>query len=52
MLHASLVMVGDVVVLQEGIEIPADGVVLEANELTCDESAMTGESDPLKKDLV
>ena len=37
-------MVGDVVVLQEGMEIPADGIVLEAAELTTDESAMTGET--------
>lgn len=38
------VMVGDIVILSEGQEIPADGFVLEANELTTDESAMTGET--------
>ncbi|KAL4441620.1 hypothetical protein ABPG74_021552 [Tetrahymena malaccensis] len=48
-LHQSLVMVGDLVELTEGMEIPADGIVLEASELTTDESAMTGETDPLKK---
>ena len=40
----SKVLVGDVVELSEGMEIPADGVVLEASELTTDESAMTGET--------
>jgi len=37
-------MVGDLVDLVEGMEIPADGIVLEASELTADESAMTGET--------
>lgn len=40
----SLVMVGDVVSLIEGMEIPADGIVIAASELTTDESAMTGET--------
>ena len=31
------------------MEIPADGFVIEASELTSDESAMTGETDPVKK---
>jgi len=31
------------------MEIPADGYVLEAAELSTDESAMTGETDPIKK---
>lgn len=34
------------------MEIPADGYVLEANELTTDESAMTGETDPVKKNTL
>lgn len=37
-------MVGDIIDLVEGMEIPADGVVLEASELSSDESAMTGET--------
>lgn len=40
----SLVMVGDIVLLSEGMEIPADGIVLNSSELTVDESAMTGEA--------
>lgn len=43
-LHMSKVLVGDVVELAEGMEIPADGLVLEASELSTDESAMTGET--------
>lgn len=31
------------------MEIPADGFLLEGYEITTDESAMTGETDPLKK---
>lgn len=32
------------------MEIPADGYCIEAADLTTDESAMTGETDPIKKD--
>ena len=31
------------------MEIPADAIVLEGNDLTTDESAMTGESQPVAK---
>ena len=31
------------------MEIPADGFVIEASELTLDESAMTGVTDPVTK---
>lgn len=48
-IHMSKVLVGDVVLLSEGMEIPSDGYVLEAAELTTDESAMTGETDPIRK---
>lgn len=37
-------MVGDVIDLVEGMEVPADGILIEASELTTDESAMTGET--------
>lgn len=37
------VCLGDVVVLEPGDEVPADGVIIEDNELTVDESAFTGE---------
>jgi P-type E1-E2 ATPase len=47
--HMSKVLVGDIVKLEEGMEIPADGLVLESSELTTDESAMTGETGNLIK---
>ncbi len=51
-LHHSLVLVGDLVQIYEGMEIPADGYVIEAAEITIDESAMTGEADPIKKNVL
>lgn len=41
-MHQDDLLVGDVVQLNEGMEIPADGYLLEANEVSTDESAMTG----------
>ena len=41
---------GDLLCLEEGMEVPADGIIIEANELTTDEAAMTGESDHLPKE--
>jgi len=43
------VVVGDVIVLQEGDRVPADGVVLESQNLYLDESLLTGESLPVHK---
>lgn len=43
------VVVGDLVLLEMGDEIPADGRISRANELMVDQSLMTGESDPVKK---
>ena len=37
------IVVGDVVILNTGDEIPADGVLLEATMLSVDESSLTGE---------
>jgi magnesium-transporting ATPase (P-type) len=34
------------------MEIPADAILLEANEITTDESAMTGETDPINKNII
>jgi len=34
------------------MEIPGDSLVIEASELTADESAMTGETDPVKKNII
>jgi Ca2+-transporting ATPase len=43
------VVVGDLVILEAGDEIPADGRVRKANELFVDQSLMTGESEPVRK---
>jgi Ca2+-transporting ATPase len=43
------VVVGDVVILEMGDEIPADGRLLKATELYLDQSLMTGESEPVRK---
>ncbi len=43
------VVVGDVVILDQGDEIPADGRVLEATSLEVNEAAFTGESMPARK---
>ena len=44
-------VVGDVIKIFEGMEIPTDGFLVESNEVTVDESAMTGETDPIKKNV-
>jgi Ca2+-transporting ATPase len=43
------VVVGDVIQLEMGDEIPADGRVLKATEFQVDQSLMTGESEPVHK---
>ncbi len=43
------IVVGDVVTLETGDEIPADGRLLKATDLFVDQSLMTGESEPVQK---
>jgi P-type Ca2+ transporter type 2C len=47
---AEELVVGDVVLLSAGDQVPADGRVVAASALQIDESALTGESSPAAKD--
>jgi P-type Ca2+ transporter type 2C len=47
---AEEVVVGDVVLITAGDEVPADGRIIAASALQIDESALTGESVPAAKD--
>lgn len=49
-LDARLIVPGDVVRLQAGDRVPADGELLEAESLSCDESMLSGESAGVEKE--
>lgn len=48
-IHQIGLVVGDVVVLEPGDAVPADGVVIHGTEILCDESSLTGESEAVRK---
>ncbi len=48
-INAEELVVGDIVEVEEGDRIPADCRVLSSENFRCDESALTGESRPVKK---
>jgi len=50
LIPAEQVVVGDVVLIAAGDEVPADGRIIAASALQIDESALTGESVPAAKD--
>jgi Ca2+-transporting ATPase len=47
---AEQLVVGDVVLIAAGDQVPADGRIVEASSLQIDESALTGESTPAAKE--
>lgn len=44
------IVVGDIIMIETGDKIVADGRLFSSNDLSVDESALTGESLPVKKD--
>lgn len=51
-MHQSELLVGDLMVIANGMEVPADGMLTYGADITADESAMTGETLPIKKDIL
>ena len=50
-INAEELTIGDIVILEEGAKVPADLILVEENDLTCDESNLTGEADAVQKDI-
>lgn len=44
-------VVGDIVVVENGKKIPADIVLIQCEEVKCDQADMTGESEPIEKSI-
>ena len=44
-------VVGDIVRLNAGDKVPADGLLVNGSDVTCNESALTGESEDKRKSL-
>ncbi|XP_075248477.1 LOW QUALITY PROTEIN: plasma membrane calcium-transporting ATPase 2-like [Convolutriloba macropyga] len=50
-LNVTDILVGDIVHVKYGDQVPADGLIIQCNDLKIDESSMTGESDLIKKSV-
>jgi Ca2+-transporting ATPase len=46
------IVIGDIVLVNEGDRIPADGILIHGTNLSVDESMLTGESIPVSKDTL
>lgn len=49
MVSVFTLLVGDIVLLEAGEVIPADGILVDGHSLVIDESSLTGESKPIRK---
>lgn len=49
-IDTSEVVIGDIIILETGSIVPADARLIESFGLSCDESSLTGESEPAEKD--
>ncbi len=50
-IDAKELTIGDVVILEEGVKVPADLILIEEKHLSLDESQLTGESEAIKKQI-
>ncbi|XP_021330640.1 plasma membrane calcium-transporting ATPase 1 isoform X3 [Danio rerio] len=50
-IHVAEIVVGDIAQIKYGDLLPADGILIQGNDLKIDESSLTGESDHVKKSL-
>jgi ATPase, P-type (transporting), HAD superfamily, subfamily IC len=50
MIQSNELVPGDIMLLEEGNKIPADAKILQKNDVSVDESVITGESMPVDKD--
>jgi Ca2+-transporting ATPase len=48
-LSTNELVVGDIIKLEKGKEVPADSILIQGTDVTCNESSMTGEPDDLVK---
>ena len=48
----SELVTGDIIKIEQGMKIPADCILLDGIDISCDESAMTGEPDQMEKSAV
>ncbi|KAJ2893890.1 plasma membrane calcium, partial [Coemansia aciculifera] len=49
LVSSNCILVGDIMLIEPGDVMCADGLVLSSSNLKCDESSVTGESDAIKK---